>query len=57
MPYNFAAESFAQKTFVPDFVREMQFYSQNGHFVFLRLPSGALGTTYAVHLIGLLESL
>jgi len=54
MPYNFAAESFHTKKLCSRLSsREVRFYTEIGHFAFLRPPLGdlgQLGATYDDHL-------
>jgi len=51
MPYNFAADSFHTKKLCSRISSsEVRFYSEIGHFAFLRPPLGDLGATYNDHL-------
>ena len=51
MPYKFAAESFHTKKLCSRLSsKEVHFYTEDGHFAFLRPPPvGGLWATYAVH--------
>jgi len=51
MPYNFAAESFHTKKLRSRLSSsKVQFFTEIGHFAFLRPPLGGLGATYDDHL-------
>jgi len=51
MPYNIAADSFHTKKLCSRISSsEVRFYSEIGHFAFLRPPLGDLGATYDDHL-------
>jgi len=51
MPYNFAADSFHTKKLCSRLSSsEVQFFTEIGHFAFLRPPLGDLGATYDDHL-------
>ena len=50
MPYNFAAESFhTKKLYSRLSLKEVHFYTEDGHFAFLSPPLRGLRATYAVH--------
>jgi len=51
MPYNFATDSFHTKKLCSRrSSSEVRFYTEIGHFAFLRFPLGDLGTTSDDHL-------
>jgi len=51
MPYNFATVSFHKRNFVADFLQaKRNFFTEIGHFAFLRPPLADLGATYHDHL-------
>jgi len=51
MPYNFVADSFHTKKLCSRLSSsEVRFFTQIGHFAFLRPPLGDLGATYDDHL-------
>jgi len=51
MPYNFAADSFHTKKLCSRLSSsEVRFYTEIGHYVFLRPPLGDVGAMYDDHL-------